>query len=248
MSGHSKWATIKRKKAAIDSKRGKAFTKCAKEITMAAREGGGNADMNARLRAAVLAAKAINVPNANIERAIKRGTGEIEGAAYEEIYYEGRGPAGVAIYVQVVTDNRNRTFPEVRKIFEKCGGVLGSAGSVAYLFEKKGVITVEAGKTSEDQLLEVTLEAGPEDISLEGDVFEITTAPASFHAVTKALEAAGIPTASAEVEMVPTTQTKVEGKDAEAVLKLVEALEEHDDVQNVYSNFDMDDETREANA
>ena len=248
MSGHSKWATIKRKKAAIDSKRGKMFTKCAKEITMAAREGGGNPDMNPRLRAAVLAAKAINVPNANIDRAIKRGTGEIEGAIYEEIFYEGRGPAGVAFYVQVVTDNRNRTFPEIRKIFEKCGGVLGSAGSVAYLFEKKGLVTVDSSKATEERLMEITLDAGAEDISTEGDTIEITTAPAAFHAVTKALETAGIPTTSAEVTMIPSTQTRVEGKEAESVLKLVEALEEHDDVQEVYSNFDMDDATMEASA
>ena len=248
MSGHSKWATIKRKKAGIDAARGKAFTKCAKEITMAAREGGGNPDMNARLRAAVLAAKAVNVPAANIDRAIKRGTGEIEGAAYEEIYYEGRGPGGVAMYVHAATDNRNRTFPEIRKIFEKSGGILGSAGSVGYLFEKKGVIVVEAGKTSEDQLMELTLEAGSEDISLEGDVFEITTSPTTFAAVVKALEAASLAPSSAEVSMVPTTYTRVEGKEAAGVLRLVEALEEHDDVQNVYSNFDMDEETMEANA
>jgi YebC/PmpR family DNA-binding regulatory protein len=248
MSGHSKWATIKHKKGALDAKRGKLFTKLIKELQVAARMGGGDPANNARLRKAISDAKGQSMPGDTIKNAIKRGTGEIEGAAYEEIYYEGRGPGGVAMYVQVVTDNRNRTFPEVRKIFEKCGGTLGSAGSVAYLFEKKGVLTVEASQTSEDRLMEATIEAGPEDIALEGDVFEITTSPATFAAVVKALETAGIPTTSAEVTMVPTTQTRVDGKDAGAVLRLVEALEEHDDVQNVYANFDMDDETMEANA
>ncbi len=248
MSGHSKWATIKRKKALIDSKRGKMFTKCAKEITMAAREGGGNPDMNPRLRAAVLAAKAINVPNANIDRAIKRGTGEIEGAQYEEISYEGYGPAGVAILVEVVTDNRNRTFPEIRKIFEKGNGTLGNPGSVAYLFEKKGIIAIDASLTTEDALMEHVLEAGADDIALEGEAFTVTTGPQAFHAVLSALEKASLATASAEMSMVPTTQTRVEGKDAESVLKLIEMLEEHDDVQNVWANFEMDDATLEANS
>ena len=246
MSGHSKWATIKRKKALIDSKRGKMFTKCAKEITMAAREGGGNADMNPRLRAAILAAKASNVPNANIDRAIKRGTGEIEGAQYEETSYEGYGPGGVAVFVEVVTDNRNRTFPEVRKIFEKAGGALGNPGSVAYLFEKKGILSVDASSTTEDALMEHVLEAGAEDIALDGEAFIITTGTQSFHAVVTALEAASIATTSAEISMVPTMQTRVEGKDAEAVLKLVEMLEEHDDVQNVWSNFEMDETTLDS--
>jgi YebC/PmpR family DNA-binding regulatory protein len=246
MSGHSRWATIKRKKGAIDAKRGAMFTKAAKEVTMAAREGGGNADMNARLRAAVLAAKAINVPNTNIERAIKRGTGEIEGAAYEEIVYEGYGPGGVAMYVEVVTDNRNRTFPELRKIFEKCSGTIGSSGSVAYLFEKKGQIELERSVVEEDRLMEIALEAGADDISDEGETWLVTTSPATYHAVLKAIEQAGLKTASNELAMVATTTTKVEGKAAEQVIRLVESLEDHDDVQNVWSNFEMDDATLDA--
>ena len=213
---------------------------------MAAREGGGNADMNARLKNAILAAKAINVPNTNIERAIKRGTGEIEGASYEEIAYEGYGPGGVAVFIQVVTDNRNRTFPEIRKIFEKCGGALGTSGSVAFLFEKKGQLVVEKEHATEEKLMELALEAGADDISEEDGVFAITTSPAAYNAVLKALETAAIPTASAELAMVPTTTSKVEGKAAAQVLRLVETLEDHDDVQNVWANFEMDDETLAA--
>jgi YebC/PmpR family DNA-binding regulatory protein len=248
MSGHSKWATIKRKKGAIDAKRGAQFTKAAKEITLAARAGGGDVDGNARLRAAVAAAKTINMPNANVERAIKRGTGELEGAQYEEVTYEGYGPGGIAVFVEGATDNKNRTFPEIRKIFEKCNGTLGIAGSVAFLFERKGAVEVEAGLATEDRLMEICLEAGAEDIVQDDEVFRITTGASGYHAVLRALEDAGVATARAELEMVPTTYTAVEGKDAANVLKLVEMLEDHDDVQHVWANFDIDDETLAASA
>ena len=246
MSGHSKWATIKRKKGAIDAKRGAQFTKVSKEITQAAREGGGNPDMNARLRAGVLAAKAINMPAANIERAIKRGTGEIEGVSYEEIAYEGYAPAGVAVFVETMTDNRNRTFPEIRKIFEKCGGTLGASNSVAFLFERKGVLVVDGGATTEERLMEVALEAGADDIEDMDGSWEITCAPTAYLTVVKALGDAKITTASAELARVPTTTVRVEGSDATKVLKLVDQLEEHDDVQKVWANFDIDDETLAA--
>lgn len=244
MSGHSKWATIKRKKGAADAKRGAQFTKAAKEITVAAREGGGDPDGNARLRSAILAAKAMNVPNANIERAIKRGTGEIEGASYEEVTYEGYGAGGVAFFVTGLTDKKTRTFPEVRKIFEKCGGSLGKDGSVAFLFEQKGVIVVGADAASEDRLLEIVLEAGAEDMQRQDDgAFEITCEPGSYLAVREALESASVPTLSGQVAMVPTTTTRVEGKEAEQVLRLTEMLEDHEDIQDVWSNFDIDDAT-----
>jgi len=243
MSGHSKWATIKRKKGALDAKRGAMFTKAAKEITMAARAGGGDPDGNARLRAAIQAAKAVNMPNANVDRAIKRGTGEIEGAQYEEVTYEGYGPGGVALMVEAATDNRNRTFPEVRKIFEKCGGTLGSAGSVGFLFERKGVIEVPASATTEDKLMELCLEAGGENIETEDELFRVTTGASEFHAVLRALEGGGIEPSRAELELVPTTSAKVEGQEAQQVLRLVEMLEDHDDVQHVWANFDIDDDT-----
>lgn len=245
MSGHSRWATIKRKKAGIDAKRGAEFTKCAKEITIAAR-GGGDPDMNARLRAAVLAAKAINVPNANIERAIKRGTGELDGVVYEELIYEGYAPGGVAVIIEAATDNRNRTFPELRKIFEKGNGTIGSAGTVAYLFEKKGVITLDKAAATEDRLMEIALEAGADDIEDQGDAWQVTTAPGAYTAVVDALVAAKIATTSNQLAMVPTTTTKVEGRVAEQVLRLVEAIEDHDDVQHVWANFEMDDEAMQA--
>ena len=246
MSGHSKWATIKRKKGAIDAKRGAQFTKVSKEITQAAREGGGNPDMNARLRAGVLAAKAINMPAANIERAIKRGTGEIEGVSYEEIAYEGYGPAGVAVFVETMTDNRNRTFPEIRKIFEKCGGTLGASNSVAFLFERKGVLVVDGGATTEERLMEVALEAGADDIEDLDGSWEITCSPNAYLTVVKALGDAKITAVSAELARVPSTTVRVEGADAAKVLKLVDQLEEHDDVQKVWANFDIDDETLAA--
>ena len=242
MSGHSRWATIKRKKAGIDAKRGAEFTKCAKEITLAARAGGGNSDMNARLRAAVLAAKAINVPNANIERAIKRGTGEIDGVVYEEIVYEGFGPGGVAIYIEAATDNRNRTFPELRKIFEKGSGTIGSPGTVAYMFEKKGIIVVEKSVATEDKLMEVALDAGAQDIEDIGGAFEVTAPPSAYASVVEALAKAGITSASSEMAMVASTTSAVETKVVEQVMRLIENLEDHDDVQKVYSNLLLDDE------
>jgi len=248
MSGHSKWATIKRKKGALDAKRGAQFTKAAKEITMAARASGGDPDLNARLRAAIQAAKAINMPNANVDRAIKRGTGELEGALYEEITYEGYAPGGVAVMIEAATDNRNRTFPELRKIFEKCGGTLGSAGSVGFLFERKGVIEIPASATTEDRLMELCLDAGGEDIAAEDETFRVTTGATTFHAVLRALEDAGVEPTRAELELVATTSAKVEGKEAEQVLRLVEMLEDHDDVQHVWANFDIDDDTLAASA
>jgi YebC/PmpR family DNA-binding regulatory protein len=246
MSGHSRWATIKRKKGATDAKRGAQFTKCAKEITLAARAGGGNIDTNARLRAAITAAKAVNMPAANVDRAIKKGTGEIEGLVIEEIVYEGYAPGGVAVYVETATDNKNRTFPELRKIFEKHGGSMGAANSVAFMFHKKGVIVVDASATTEEKLMEVALEAGADDIEEMDGSFEVTTPPSSFHAVLRALEEAKIATVSNNLAMVPTSSIRVEGRAAEQVLRLVEALEDHDDVQHVFANFDIDEQTLAA--
>jgi len=249
MSGHSRWATIKRKKGATDAKRGAQFTKVSKEITLAARLGGGDQTGNARLRAAVLAAKAINMPNANVDRAIKRGTGEIEGLTIEEMSYEGYGPGGVAIYIEAATDNKNRTFPELRKIFEKCGGTIGAANSVAFLFHRKGLVTVDAALTTEETLMEVCLDVGAEDIEEADGSFEITTPPNNaYHAVLKALEDAKIPITSNNLSMVPVTTSKVTGKEAEQVLRLVEQLEDHDDVQHVFANFDIDEDTLRAQA
>ncbi|RLB56451.1 MAG: YebC/PmpR family DNA-binding transcriptional regulator [Deltaproteobacteria bacterium] len=246
MSGHSKWSTIKHKKAAQDAKRGKIFTRLIKEITIAARLGGGNPEHNPRLRSAIAEAKSNNMPNNNIERAIKKGTGELEGVSYEEVTYEGYGPGGVAMMVEVITDNKNRTTSEIRKIFSKSNGNLGENGCVAWMFEAKGFIVVKKESTSEEQLMDVALEAGAEDIQEEDDTFEITTQPASFSAVREALEAASIPVESARLDKVPQNTVAVSGKEAEQVLRLAEALEEHDDVQNVYANFDIDQETMAA--
>ncbi len=243
MSGHSKWATIKRKKGKTDAERGRLFTRLIKEITIAARNGGGDEASNPRLRTAVLAAKAANMPAANIDRAVKRGTGELEGVNYEEIVYEGYGPSGTAFYVEVVTDNKNRTVAEMRHLFSKYGGNLGVSGSVARLFSKKGVIVVPAGGVTEDALMEATLDAGPDDIIQDGEIFQITTEPGKLEPVKKALDAAGLKYDSAEVTMEASNVIKVEGKAAESLLKLADALEEHDDVQNVYSNFDIDEKT-----
>ncbi len=243
MSGHSKWATIKRKKGKTDAERGRLFTRLIKEITIAARSGGGDESSNPRLRTAVLAAKGANMPAANIDRAIKRGTGELEGVNYEEVVYEGFGPNGTAILIEAVTDNKNRTVAEIRHMFSKHGGNLGVSGSVARLFTKKGIIVVPAATTTEDDLMMATLDAGPDDIQLDGDSFRVVTEPGKFEPVKKALDAAGIKYESAEISMEASNTVKVEGKQAESLLKLMETIEEHDDVQNAYSNFDIDENT-----
>ena len=242
MSGHSKWATIKRKKAATDQARGKMFSKYIKEITIAARSGGGDLEANPRLRTAVSAAKSVNMPASNIERAIKRGTGEIEGANYEETQYEGYGPAGVALLVEIATDNRNRTAGDIRHIFTKNGGNMGEAGSVAYLFKPRGVILVEKAAVGEDTLMEIALDAGADDVSTEGDTYEILTPPAQLEPVKSALTAKKIPVQSAESTKLASLQVPVNEKEAEAVIRLVDALEDHDDVLRVYTNFSAPDE------
>jgi YebC/PmpR family DNA-binding regulatory protein len=247
MSGHSKWATIKHKKAALDAKRGKAFTRIIKEIMIAARSGG-DADMNPRLRTAVLAAKAVSMPADNIKRAIMRGTGELEGGQIDEVMFEGYGPGGAAVLVMVATDNRNRTVSEIRHVFSKNGGNLGELGSVAWMFERKGQIIVEKDKAGEDQLMTVALDAGAEDMRDGGDTWEVISAPEAHEAVLNAIQKAGIATMSAEIGMIPKNLMKLEGKNAQAMLRLSEALEEHDDVQNVYSNFDVDEKELEAMA
>lgn len=244
MSGHSKWATIKHKKAALDAKRGKLFTRLIKEITIAARSGG-DPDANPRLRTAVLAAKAVSMPADNIKRAIQRGTGEIEGGSIEEILFEGYGPGGVAIMVATATDNRNRTVSEIRHLLSKHGGNLGELGSVGWMFERKSQILIDRDKATEDQLMELALEAGADDVRLEGEHWEILSAPESHHAVLEALEKAGIAAASAEIGMIPKNLMTVESKNLPGVMKLMEALEEHDDVQNVYTNADFGEQTGE---
>jgi YebC/PmpR family DNA-binding regulatory protein len=244
MSGHSKWATIKHKKGALDAKRGKIFTRLIKEITIAAKSGG-DPDGNPRLRTAILAAKAENMPADNIKRAIQRGTGELEGVNYEEITFEGYGPGGVAILVEVLTDNRNRTVSEIRHAFGKNGGNLGSTGSVLHMFAKKGLIAVEKSAASEEKLMDIVLEHGGDDLSDEGDSWEITTDPSAYEAVAAAIKAAGIPTVMSEVTMVASTYTKLEGPAAGQMVRLLEALEDFDDTQNVYSNFDMSAEQME---
>lgn len=245
MSGHSKWSTIKRKKGKADQERGRIFTKLIKEITVAARFGGGDADANPRLRTAILTAKSNSMPADNIKRAIQKGTGELEGVSYDEITYEGYGPGGVAVLVQVLTDNKNRVVAEVRHLFSKYGGNMGESGSVGWIFSKCGVIEVETNKIEEDALLELALESGATDMTTEGDRFEITTPPDAFEKVRAAIEAKGIAMATAEVSMVPSTTVKLEGKHAESMIKLIEALEDNDDVQKVHANFDIDDATLE---
>jgi len=240
MSGHSKWATIKHKKGALDAKRGKTFTRLIKEITMAAKSGGGDADTNPRLRTAVAAAKAENMPADNIKRAIQRGTGELPGATYEEIQFEGYGPGGVALLVNVTTDNRNRTVSEIRHAFTKGGGNLGEAGSVAWMFHKKGSIVVPKTKAKEDDLMNIVLENGGEDLNDDGENWEVTTDPGSYEAVLEAVKKAGIEVVHSEVGMVPQNYIKLEGSAAAQMVRLLETMEDHDDVQNVYSNFDMD--------
>ena len=240
MSGHSKWASIKHKKAATDAKRGRVFTKLIKEITVAARMGGGDIDGNPRLRTAVLAAKAQNMPQDNIKRAIKKGTGELPGQSYEEGSFEGYGPGGTAVLVEVFTDNRNRTVAEVRHAFAKHGGNLGETGCVNWMFEKKGVILVEQDKAEEEELMELALESGADDMSQDEDNYEITTSPAAFEDVKNALEEKGVPIALAEISMVPQSTVRLEGSDAKRMLRLMELLEDHDDIQNVAANFDID--------
>jgi len=240
MSGHSKWATIKHKKGALDAKRGKIFTRLIKEITVAAKQGGGDPDGNPRLRGAIAAAKAENMPAENIKRAIQRGTGELEGVSYEEITYEGYGPGGVAVIIDVLTDNKNRAVSEIRHAFSKNGGNLGTEGAVAWMFSKKGVIVIDKS-INEDKLTEVVLEAGADDLSDEGDNWEVLCDPKQFEAVTEALKAAGIKPEHAEVTMISSTYTKLEGSQANAMMRLLEVLEDLDDTQNVYSNFDMDE-------
>src|SRR5436190_7083837 len=246
MSGHSKWHSIKHKKGALDAKRGKVFTKMIKEITVAARTGGsGDVDSNARLRKAVNDAKAANMPNDTIDRAIKRGSGELEGAAYEEVTYEGYGPNGVAVMVEAMTDNRNRTVAEIRHIFSKNGGNMGEAGSVAWMFDKKGYFVVDKAAKSEDELFEIAIEAGADDMQDEGDVFEIFTAPDAFEAVSDALKAAGIEPQAAEISTIPQNYIKLEGGDARSMMKLYDAIDDNDDVQKVYANFDIDESEME---
>lgn len=246
MSGHSKWHTIKHKKGALDAKRGKIFTKLIKEITVAARTGGsGDVDSNARLRKAVSDAKGQNMPNDTIDRAIKRGTGELEGVNYEEITYEGYGIGGVAMLVETMTDNRNRTVAELRHLFSKNGGNLGENGSVAWMFDKKGLIIVDKAAKSEDELFEIVTEAGADDLQDEGDVFEIYTAPENYLAVDEAVKAAGIEPQASELSMIPQNYIKLEGDDAKKMLKLYEAIDDNDDMQKVYANFDIDESEME---
>jgi YebC/PmpR family DNA-binding regulatory protein len=245
MSGHSKWHTIKHKKGALDAKRGKLFTRLIKEITVAARMGGGKIEDNPRLRKVVAEAKGANMPNDTIDKAIKRGTGELEGVNYEEITYEGYGVGGVAVLVETMTDNRNRTVAELRHLFSKNNGNLGEAGSVGWMFDKKGYIVVDKEAKSEDELFELAIEAGADDLQDEGDVFEIYTAPESFDAVTEAIKNAGIEPQAAEISMIPQNYIHLEGVDAKQMLKLYDALDDHDDVQKVYANFDIDEDEME---
>jgi len=241
MSGHSKWATIKHKKAATDAKRGQLFTKLIKEVTVAAR-GGGNPDSNPRLRVAIERAKEASMPADNIDRAIKKGTGQLEGVSYEDMTLEGYGPGGVAIYVEAVTDNKNRTTSEVRTIFTKRGGNMAGAGSVSWIFEKKGYIVVSKKTLDEDKLIGIVLDAGAEDMVVEEENYAIKTSPTDFYKVKKALEDNSVTMESSEITLVPKNTIRVVGDDAKKILDLVDALEEHEDVQNVYGNFDIPDE------
>ncbi len=245
MSGHSKWATIKRKKGKADAERGRMFTKLIKEITVAARDGGGDADSNPRLRTAIATAKAANMPQDNITRAIKKGTGELPGVTYEEVTYEGYGPGGVAVYVTCLTDNKNRTVAEVRHLFSKYNGNLGENGCVAWMFDSTGIISVDKTVADEDTLLEIALDAGATDIDTEGENYNIITPPNEIDGVREAIDAKSIPIVSAEVTMVPQNTVKLDEKQAASMIKLFESLDEHDDVQNVYANFDIDDSIME---
>ena len=244
MSGHSKWSTIKRKKEKIDSQRGKVFTRLAKEIIIAARQGGGDLNANVRLKAAVQRAKEANIPNENIKRAIQKGSGELGGVNYEEITYEGYGPGGVAVMLEIMTDNRNRTAGEIRHLFSKYGGNLGETGCVSWMFDKKGLIVVDKTETdlSEDDLMLMALDVGAEDLKDEEDSYEVTTAPDDLEAVREGLAAQGIPSAVAEVSLIPQTTVKLTGDEAAKMLTLMGLLEEHDDVQNAYANFDIEED------
>jgi YebC/PmpR family DNA-binding regulatory protein len=246
MSGHSKWHSIKHKKAAADSKRGKVFTKLIKEMSVAARIGGGDPDSNPRLRTAVAAAKAVNMPLDNIKRAIMKGTGELPGQSYEAVTYEGYGPGGAAVMVETLTDNKNRTVAEIRHLFSKHGGNLAETGAVQWMFDRKGYIVVDKAKADEDKLMEIVLDAGAEDLRSEDSTFAVYTAFESFEGVKNALQEAGVEPDSAELTMVPQNGVHLEGKKAEQMLKLMESLEDHDDVQNVYANFDIDEAEMEA--
>jgi YebC/PmpR family DNA-binding regulatory protein len=245
MSGHSKWATIKHKKAATDAKRGKAFTRIIKEITIAARNGG-DPDSNPRLRTAILAAKNVSMPADNIKKAVMRGTGELEGGQIEEVMFEGYGPGGAAVLVNVATDNRNRTVSDIRHAFSKNGGNMGEQGSVAWMFERKSQMFVPLEKASEDKLMAIVLDAGADDLRSDGERWEVLSPPEAHESVLKALEANGLPSEEASIAFVPKNLVKLEGKNASGMLRLSEALEEHDDVQSVYSNFDIDEKELEA--
>jgi YebC/PmpR family DNA-binding regulatory protein len=242
MSGHSKWSTIKHKKGAADAKRGRLFTKLIREITMSARLGGGSPESNPRLRKAIDDAKAVNMPAENIKRAIQRGTGELPGVTYEEVTFEGYGPGGVAILIEAMTDNKNRTLPEIRTIFAKHGGNLGESGSVKFLFQKKGYIAIEKNKATEDAVMEAAIEAGAEDVTFSDEqYYEVQTSPETLPQVKAKLEERGLPLAVTEISMIPTTQVPLEQRKAEQTIKLMEALEDHDDVQNVWANFDYEE-------
>lgn len=242
MSGHSKWATIKRKKGAIDAKRGKLFTKLIKELTVAARMGGGDPSANARLRKSIDDAKSQSMPNDTIKRAVMRGTGELEGESYEEVVYEGSGAGGSLFFVELLTDNRNRTAAEIRKVFERHNGALGASGAAAWAFDRRGVIALDKPQATEDQLMDIAVGAGADDYSDEGDTWQITCAPAELDKVAAALEAAGMKPKSSSLAQVPKNKKLVTGRDAELCLGLYETLDDHDDVQNVYSDFDVSDE------
>ena len=241
MSGHSKWHSIKHKKGAIDAKRGRMFTKLIKEITIAARIGGGDAEGNPRLRKAIQDAKGVNMPADNIKRAVQKGTGELEGGQLDEIMYEGYAPGGVAMLVDVVTDNRNRTVSEIRHVFSKNGGNMGESGSVSWMFHKKGYVAIEKSKADEETLMTLAIDAGADDFESDESSYEIYTSPEAFEGVLNAIKSKGIETMTAEVSMIPQTYVKVEGKTAQQVVKLMEALDEHDDVQHVYANFDIEE-------
>jgi YebC/PmpR family DNA-binding regulatory protein len=246
MSGHSKWASIKHKKGALDAKRGKIFTKLIKEISVAARLGGGDPTGNARLRQAIAAAKAENMPKDNIERAVKKGTGELEGMTYEEVNYEAYGPGGVAVLIDCLTDNKNRTVADLKHIFDRHGGSLGAPGCVSWMFEKKGVITFDKGKAEEEKLLEVALDSGAEDVKQADDQFEVVMNPTDFEKVRKAFDTSGLKYSLAEITMIPQNFVRLDGKKAEQMLNLMEALEDNEDISHIYANFDIPDEVMEA--